>query len=405
MNNSKKSDFSAGALAGVVVLEHSTALSGPYCAQLLGDLGAEVIKIERPGEGDQSRGWGPPFAGEQSAYFLSFNRNKRGLTLDLSKEKGREVLRRLLPKTDVLIHNLPRQSSRAKLGLDDQSCRTLNPRLVLAAISGFGDSGPYAERPGYDIIAQGMGGAMAITGEPNDGPIRFPTPIADMTTAIYTALAIVSALFARERTGQGQMIDTALFDCQATWLANVAGNYLLSGEPVCKLGNTHPNIVPYQPFATVDGWIIVAVGSQRLWEKFTSAVESPELLQDLRFKNNAARLAHRQELVTLLSEKFCQRTSQEWLQRLQQADIPAGPIYRPEQTLTDAQLLARGMVIEIEHPAAGLVRSLGNPMKLGATPITYRRPAPLLGEHNGEILSDLGYEIAEIAGLQADKVI
>ena len=405
MNDNKQCDDGTGALSRVVVIEHSTALSGPYCAQLLGDLGAEVIKIERPGEGDQSRGWGPPFAGGQSAYFLSFNRNKRGITLDPSQKKGREVLRRLLAKADVLIHNLPRQSSRQKLGLDSQSCLALNPRLILAAISGFGDNGPYAERPGYDVIAQGMGGAMAITGSVEDGPIRFPTPIADMTTAIYTALAIVSALFARTRTGCGQVIDTALFDCQATWLANVAGNYLLSGEAVPKLGNAHPNIVPYQPFATADGWIIVAVGSQRLWEKFTAAIASPELLSDHRFHNNAARLVHRQELVSLLNDKFRQRPSEEWLRCLQQADIPAGPIYRPEQTLSDEQLLTRGMVIEIEHPVAGLIRSLGNPMKLNATPITYRRPAPLLGEHNQEVLDDLGYDAAAIAALQAEAVI
>ncbi|MCG8606206.1 CoA transferase, partial [bacterium] len=253
-----------GPLTGIKVLEHTTALAGPYCAQLLGDLGAEVIKIERPGTGDQARGWGPPFVSGESAYFLGTNRNKRGLTLDLSREEGQEVLQKLLRHSDVLVHNVPREETRRKLGLDQTSCEAMNPKLVWASITGFGNTGPYAERPGYDLIAQGMSGTMEVTGEEGTPPTRFPTAIADITAGIYTALGIVSALFVREHTGKGQAVDTALLDSQVSWLAYLASSYLATGEPVEKVGNAHPSIVPYQPFPTADRWIIVAVGSERL---------------------------------------------------------------------------------------------------------------------------------------------
>ncbi len=413
MANNQLPTVPAGPLAGILVLDHTTALAGPYCTQLLGDLGADVIKIERPGEGDQARGWGPPFVGGESAYFLGTNRNKRGMTLDLSQPAGREVLRRLLERADVLVHNVPRESSRQKLGLDEATCHAINRRLIWASITGFGNTGPYAGRGGYDAMIQGMGGTMAITGEPGSGPTRFPTAIADITTGIYTALAIIAALFAREHTGEGQAlrqgsgqaIDTALFDSQVTWLANIASNYLASGEPVKKLGNAHPNIAPYEPFPTADGWIIVAAGNERLWARLVELLEWPELGDDPRFATNADRLVHRAELVSLLTERFRRRPTGEWLAMLEEARIPAGPINTPEQTLQDEHLLARGMIVELEHPAAGLVRSLGNPMNLSGTPVTYRRPAPMLGEHTGEVLAELGYRVDEIEQLQGAGVV
>ena len=405
MTDSRPSAETTGPLAGIRVLDHTTALAGPYCTQLLGDLGADVIKIERPGEGDQARGWGPPFLEGESAYFLGTNRNKRGMTLDLSRRAGREVLRRLLERADVLVHNVPRESSRKKLGLDEATCRAINRRLIWASITGFGNTGPYAGRGGYDAMIQGMGGTMAITGEPDSGPTRFPTAIADITTGIYTALAIIAALFAREHTGEGQAIDTALFDSQVTWLANIASNYLASGEPAKKLGNAHPNIAPYEPFPTADGWIIVAAGNERLWVRLVELLEWPELGDDPRFATNADRLVHREELVLLLAERFRQRPAREWLDRLEKARIPAGPINTPEETLKDEHLLARGMIVELEHPAAGLVRSLGNPMNLSGTPVTYRRPAPMLSEHTEEILAELGYRVDGIEQLQNAGVV
>ena len=388
-----------------MVIDHTTALSGPYCTQLLGDLGADVIKIERPGTGDQSRGWGPPFVGGQSAYFLGTNRNKRGITLDLTNEQGREVLKRMLERADVLVNNVPREPTRQKLGLDQAGCHDINPKLIWACISGFGNTGPYAGRSGYDVIAQGMSGTMYITGEPDDGPIRFPTPISDITAGMYTALAIVSALFVRERTGQGQAIDSALLDSQVTWLANLASTHLIAGDPLKKLGNMHPTIVPYQPFPTADRWIIVGAGSERLWARLIDLLEWPELGEDVRFTTNADRLAHRDELVAALAERFRQRPSSEWLEKLEAAAIPAGPIYTPEDALSNEHLLARGMVIELEHPDIGKFRSLGNPMRFSGTPVSYRLPPPRLGEHTVDILSELEFDKDAIDQLQTSGVV
>ena len=396
--------LTTGPLSGIKVLDHTTALARPYYTQLLGDLEAEVIKIERPDGGDQSRGWGPPFVGSESAYFLGTNRNKRGMTLNLVSKEGREILNRLLQKTDVLVHNIPRESSRKKLGLDEKTCLRLNPKLVWGSITGFGNTGPYAEKGGYDIIAQGMSGTMYVTGEANQPPIRFPTPIADLTAGIYTALAVISALYARERTGKGQAIDIALLDSQVTWLSNLASNFLAAGEPPQKLGNAHPSIVPYQPFPTADDWIIVAVGSERLWKSFVEAIELPELNGD-RFMSNPDRLAHREELVNLLAEHFKKKHSKDWLQKLESAGIPAAPIYKPEDSLSDDHLLARGMIIELEHPAIGVFKMLGNPMNFSSTPVTYRRPAPMLGEHNDEILNELGYLKKDIESFKSEKII
>jgi len=394
-----------GPLDGIRVIDHTTALAGPYCTQILGDLGAEVIKIERPDGGDMSRGWGPPFVGNESAYFLGTNRNKRGMTLNLRHPEGRKIFEKLVERVDVLVHNIPREATRKKLGLDEHTCLTLNPRLVWACISGFGNTGPMAEQAGYDIIAQAMSGTMYATGEPDDPPIRFPTPIADLTAGMYTALAIVSALFARERTGEGQAIDTALLDAQTTWLSNLASNFLAAGQPSQKLGNAHPSIVPYQPFPTADDWIVVAVGSERLWGNFLDVIDLPELATDERFATNSDRLTHRDALISMLVTQFKSRRSEEWLRRLESAGIPAGPILSPEASLTHEHLLARGMVVELQHPALGAIKMLGSPINLNHTPVTYRRPAPMLGEHNQEVLMELGYSEQEFETFRKDGVI
>ncbi len=405
MKKSFNSNHNDGALSGILVLDHTSALAGPYCTQLLGDLGADVIKIERPGTGDQSRSWGPPFVGEVSAYFLGTNRNKRGITLDLSQKKGREIFHKLIEKADVLVHNVPREKSRQKLGMDENACQTLNPRLIWASISGFGNTGPLAEQPGYDVIAQGMSGTMHITGEEGSPPIRFPTPIADITTGMYAALAIVTALFSRERSGKGQCIDLALLDSQVTWLANLASKYLADNEPLKKMGNAHPSIVPYQPFPTTDQWIIIGVATEGQWKKFTEVIDWPALYNDSRFASNPDRLLNREILVPLIAERLRKKPSKFWLEKLKVAGIPNGPILTPENALSHDQLLARGMIVELEHPVLGAIRSIGNPMKFSETPISYRRPAPLLGEHTSEVLSELGYGKADIEEMKTDGII
>ena len=395
----------AGPLTGIRVIDHTTALAGPYCTQLLGDLGADVIKIERPDGGDMSRGWGPPFVGEESAYFLGTNRNKRGMTLNLGTAQGRNMLASLLRRSDVLVQNIPKKRSRQKLGLDQEKCLAQNDRLIWASITGFGNTGPLAERAGYDILGQAMSGTMYITGEENDPPIRFPTPIADLTAGIYAALAIVSALVARQRTGTGQAIDLALLDAQTTWLSNLASNFLTAGVTAKKMGNAHPSIVPYQPFPTADEWIIVAVGSDRLWHAFVDAIDLPALGNEKTFATNPDRLAHRRELLPILFEQFQERGADEWLARLEGAGIPCSKILKPEETLTNEHLIARGMVVELQHPQLGLLNMLGNPMKLSGTPVSYRRPAPTLGEHNLEILSEIGCEKDEIEQLRRNGII
>ncbi len=394
-----------GPLDGILVLDHTSALAGPYCTQLLGDLGAKVIKIERPGVGDQSRGWGPPFLGNESAYFLGTNRNKLGLTLDLSQKDGQAILRQLLERADVLVHNMPAEATRRKLHLDEESCRETNPKLIWANITGFGNTGPYAGRPGYDLVAQGMSGTMAVTGEEDSPPTRFPTAIADISAGIYCVIGVISALFARERSGQGQTVDTSLLDSQLTWLSYLASSHFATGDPVEKVGNAHPSIVPYQPFPTADLWIIIGVGTQRQWQRLLGLLELPELGEDARFVTNADRLLHRDELVPLLAQRFKERPSNEWLAKLETAGIPAGPIYKPEDSLKNEQVLARQMIVEIEHPLLGTIKSLGNPIKLGTTPVSYRLPPPGLGEHNDEILSELGYSKEQIDNLRASKVI
>ena len=368
------------------------ALAGPYCAMLLGDFGADVIKVERPGTGDQSRGWGPPFVGAESAYFLATNRNKRSIALNYDDARDLEILLRLIASADVFLSNQPSLASLQKRGLDPQTLRAKYPRLIYCSITGYGFTGPKAERPGYDILAQAESGLMSFTGEPEGGPMRYPIAIADMTCGMYATMGILGALFAREKTGQGQFLDMALFDSQLTWLANAGSSYLNADSEPRRWGNAHPNIVPYEVFRASDGkYFVVAVGTERLWRKFVELLQVETTLgADARFATNSQRTAHRAELVAILQERFAAEPQNIWLERFRNAAIPAAPINTAAEALRDPQALARGVVVQIEHPALRQARSIANPVRFSDMPASYRLPPPMLGEHNEEILRGLG---------------
>lgn len=396
----------AGPLHGIVVIDQTQALAGPYCSMMLGDLGAEVIKIERPGAGDQSRTWGPPFIGQESAYYLAVNRNKRSLTLNFTVPAGREVLYRLIDRADVFLTNLPRLESLQKYQIDYQTLRARNPRLIYAAISGYGHTGPRAGQPGYDIIAQGEAGTMALTGDPTGGPARFPTPIADMTTGLFTLIGVLAALNARHASGQGQFLETSLLESQMTWLENYAGEYFASGEEPPKRGNSHPQVVPYEPVQGGDGeWFILGVGSDNIWRKFCDLAGLAELRDDARFHTNAERVLNRAALLPRVREALLARPAAEWIEKLQAADIPSGPIRNVSEALADPQVGARGMIVALEHPLLGVIRSLATPVHMGDTPLTYRRYPPGLGEHTAEVLAEIGYGAAEIEQLRNEGMV
>jgi crotonobetainyl-CoA:carnitine CoA-transferase CaiB-like acyl-CoA transferase len=380
-------------LDGIRVVELAEALAGPYCAMMLGDLGADVIKIERPGGGDQSRGWGPPFVGTESAYFLAANRNKRSITLDYDHPTGAEVLQRLLAKADVFVCNQPSLESLERRGIDPATLRARFPRLIYCAITGYGFSGPKMGLPGYDILAQAEAGVMSFTGEPDGGPMRFPIAIADMTAGIYAAMGILAALYARQHTGHGDFLDLALFDSQLTWLANIGSNYLNARVEPQRWGNAHPSIVPYQPFRGSDGRsFVVAIGTQTLWQRLVRLLDlEEEFASDLRFATNPDRILHREQLIPLLQQEFECRPSTAWLERLALAGIPAAPIQTVGEALNHPQALSRGLIVEIEHPALKTARSIANPVRSQTHPILYRLPPPLLGEHTSEILRELQF--------------
>lgn len=377
------------ALDGIRVIDLTEALAGPYCTMYLGDLGADVIKIERPGVGDQSRMWGPPFIGEQSAYYLSVNRNKRSAEVDITSPAGREILHRLLRDADVFVCNVRRVESLQKYALDPETVRELNPRIVYASITGYGRTGPYAGRGGYDMIAQGEAGLMAATGEPGGEPMRWPVAIADMVTGLNTAVAILAALVSRNTTDQGQFLDMALLDSQLGLGPVLASGYFATGERPPRLGNLHANIVPYQVFKARDKYFVIGVGTERHWARFCDAIGHGENLRDdPRFKTNPDRLDHRDELVPLLEAIFVEQDADYWLDRIRAAEIPCGPINALDETLNDPQVLARAMVFEMVHPQLGAIKMLGSPLNLSDTPITYRLPPPLLGEHTRDVLSE-----------------
>ncbi|HEX7237086.1 MAG TPA: CoA transferase, partial [Gammaproteobacteria bacterium] len=339
-------------LTGIKVVDMTEALAGPYCAMLLGDLGADVIKVERPGDGDQARGWGPPFLEGESAYFLSINRNKRSIELDTKNADDLRVLRTLIGRADVFLTNNPRLESLARAGLDPATLRARHPRLVYGAISGYGHTGPKANRPGYDIIAQGEAGLMALTGPVDGGPTRFPSPMADISGGIYTCIGVLSALYARDNraTGSnaGQVIDVALVDAQLSWLANIGASYFATGQRPPRLGNAHPNVTPYQPVRARDKIMIIAVGNERLWAKFCKVLGvEATLMVDVRFATNAQRSTHRVELIDEIEKILVRRPAAEWVEELVAAGIPAGPINFPDEALTDEHVVARRMIVEL----------------------------------------------------------
>ena len=388
------------------IIDLTQALAGPYCTMLLGDMGAEVIKIEQPGLGDQSRGWGPPFVKGESTYFLAVNRNKKSLTLDLNYAEGKAIMHKLISQSDVFVTNLPRQSSRQKTGVDSSTLMNLNPRLVYVSITGYGMTGPDAERPGYDVISQGESGLMSLTGDPDGGPVRYPIPLADMTAGIYAALGVVGALLAREKTGSGQVLDISLLESQSAWLAILASAYLNNGKEPKRIGNLHPNIAPYEVFRAKDKHIIVAVGTQRLWGLFCELLGLTDTVRnDPRFAANADRLANRAALGAIIEDKLAQKEASFWLESFREAQIPSGPINSVPETLEHPQLLDRGFLVELEHQTTGRVISLANPVRFSETANQYRLPPPLLGEHNQEILGSLGFPPDEIEDFGKKGVI
>ena len=399
-------------LEGVRILDLTRALAGPYGTLMLGDLGADVIKVEQPGRGDESRGWGPPFVGEpygpfpgESAYFIAANRNKRSITVNLKSPPGQEVVRRLASVSDALVENF-RTGVLDEMGLGYEDLHRLNPRLVYCSISGYGRTGPYAERPGYDFIIQAEGGMMGITGPEEGPPCRVGVPIVDITAGMFAATAILAALRARDLTGEGQLVDISLLDTQVALLANVASNYLVGGAPPRRLGNAHPNIAPYEAFRARDRWFALAAANERQWSTLCEAIGRPDLTEDARFKTNGARVANRPALLEVLNEAFATRDAGQWLAALQEAGLPCGPINTVPDVFAHPQATARDLVLETEHPTAGTVRLTGFPYKLSHTPASVRRPPPLLGQHTEEVLTDLlNYTAAQIAGLREQGAI
>ena len=379
-------------LEKVRVVEMTEALAGPYCAMLLGDFGAEVIKVERPVTGDQARGWGPPFVGKESAYFLAVNRNKKSIELNYDEPRGAEALHRLIASADVFICNQRSLDSLRRRAIDPSTLIAKHPRLIYCSISGYGFTGPKAGMAGYDIVAQAEAGVMSFTGEPQGEPMRYPTAIADMVCGMYSAMGILAALLAREKTGRGQHLDMALFDSQLTLLANSGSSYLNAGALPGRWGNAHPSVVPYQVFLGGDGkYFVVGVGTETLWKRFVEVLGMAESLgNDERFRTNAQRIEHREALIPLLQQRLAEAAASEWLEKLKAAEIPAAAIQSVPEAVGDAQTRARGLIVELEHPSLGAVRSIANPVKFSNTPVSYRLPPPILGEHTEEILRSLG---------------
>lgn len=396
-----------GPLAGLRVLDLTRVLAGPTCAQMLGDLGADVIKVEKPGSGDDTRGFAPPVmpGTDESAYFVGVNRNKRSITIDMARPEGQALIRRLAASCDILVENF-KTGGLAKYGLDYATLSKEFPGLIYCSITGFGQTGPYAPRPGYDALVQAMGGVMSLTGEPDGAPQKVGVPVADLFAGLYGCIGILAALRHKERTGQGQQIDIALLDSSVAWLANQAMNYLATGENPPRLGNQHPNIAPYQEFPTKDGHIILAVGNDPTFERFCKAFGREDLLAEPRFATNAKRVENRDAITAALTPTMKSRTTADWVAALEAQKIGCGPINTLKDVFADPQVRARGMVVEMPHASGATVKVVANPVKLSATPPQYRSAPPLLGQHTDEVLSGLlGMGAEEIAALRDKGIV
>lgn len=403
------------ALAGVRVLDLSRVLAGPWCTQTLADLGADVIKVERPGSGDDTRAWGPPYLKDadgadtsEAAYYLGANRNKRSIAIDIASAQGQALIRKLAAQVDVLVENF-KVGDLARYGLDAQTLQADNPGLVVCSITGFGQTGPYKDRAGYDYAIQGMGGLMSVTGErddlPGGGPQKVGVAVADLFTGLYATVAILAALRHRDATGQGQTIDMALLDTQVAMLANLGANFLCTGKAPGRIGNAHQNIVPYQVFEASDGHLIVAVGNDGQFAKFSEIAGHSEWAADPRFQSNAQRVRHRAELVPLIAAALKTRPRNSWLAALEKAKVPCGAINNLTDTFADPQVQARKMTVAMEHPLSDGLKLVANPIKLSATPVSYRHPPPLLGQHTRELLAEAGLTPAEVEQLIRDQIV
>jgi crotonobetainyl-CoA:carnitine CoA-transferase CaiB-like acyl-CoA transferase len=405
MQTASQNSGSTGPLAGITVVDLSRVLSGPYCTMLLADMGARVIKVEQPGRGDDTRAWGPPFIGTESAYFLSINRNKESFTLDLKKPQAQRIIQRLVERADVLVENF-RPGTLDRLNLGYNQLRLTHPRLVYCSVSGFGQTGPQRDRPGYDAVVQAEGGLMSITG-PADGPAyRLGVAIADIVAGMFAAHGITLALLARERSGQGQQVDIGMLDAVVSLLTYQASSYFATGESPKRMGNRHPTIVPYETFETADGEFVVAVGNDDLWKRFCAAIELGDVATDIRFARNQDRVRNYDALRPVLGNHLKQQTRAHWIERLSRAGVPCGGVRSIEEVLNDAQVLARGMVHNLTHASVGGVGVVGVPIKLSSTPGSVRTAPPTLGEHTEDILvTDLAYTREDVANLRNDGVI
>ena len=395
-----------GSLAGLRVLDLTRVLAGPTCTQMLGDLGAEVIKIERPESGDDTRGFAPPVwpGTTESAYFLGTNRNKQSVTLDIAKPEGQAIIHKLLGRCDILVENF-KVGALAKYGLGWEQLRTQYPALIYCSITGFGQTGPYAPRPGYDALIQAMGGVMSLTGEPDGAPQKVGIPVADLFAGLYGCIGVLAAVNHRHATGEGQQVDIGMLDTHVAWLANQGMNYLATGENPPRLGNQHPNISPYQEFPTKDGYIILAVGNDPTFVRFCKTVGREDIAADARFATNATRVANRDLVTATLTPVMQTRTTTEWVGILEAAKIGCGPINTLKDAFADPHVIARECVVEMEHGSGAKVQVIANPVRLSATPPTYRSAPPVLGEHTDSVLTGLGLGADEIAALRSQGVV
>ncbi|SHF83874.1 CaiB/BaiF CoA transferase family protein [Ornithinibacillus halophilus] len=376
-----------GALENIRVLDLSRVLAGPYCTMIMGDLGAEVIKVEAPGGSDDTRKWGPPFQNGVSAYYLCANRNKKSITVNLKTDEGIETIKDLVKESDVIVHNF-KTGSMEKFGLDYETLSKINPELVYCSITGFGETGPYKDYPGYDFIIQAMSGLMSITGTEESGPQKLGVAITDILTGLYACIGIQGALLERTQSGKGQKLDISLYDSAVSALINIGSNYLMSEKIPVRLGNHHANIVPYQTFQTMDGEMVIAVGNDNQFKALCTILGKSQYSEDDRFKTNPDRVTNRDILVPLLQEVFTTKTTQYWQEKCQENNIPCGPIQNLEEVTQDPQLIARNMFLETEHPTAGLIKMIGSPLKFSRTPVTLRNHPPDVGEHNDSLLSN-----------------